>query len=166
MRAARSLRGRVGLLATLAVAAVLLLVGATAVASFSEREHARVDDELAGRPAGALVRALGAPDDRGPVPPPPGFGQDLAPSQERVAALRNRLLLLGGLGVILVGGLSWWLSGLALQPLRPLRAAAGRVSTTRDLSTRLPAGDAPAEVEELSDGINAMLARLESSAAA
>src|SRR5215210_864986 len=233
MRAARSLRGRVALLATLAVAAVLLLVGASAVASFSEREHARVDDELAGRPVGALVRALGAPDDRRPPPPPPGFGealgpralrpegeyirliggagvvrevdapdglprphqgglatleadgrsyrsltravpgggllevgQDLAPSQERVAALRNRLLLLGGLGVVLVGGLSWWLAGLALQPLRPLRAAAGRVSTTRDLSTRLPAGDAPAEVEELSDSINAMLARLERSAAA
>src|SRR5215211_8271059 len=82
MRAARSLRGRVALLATLAVAAVLLLVGATAVASFAEREHARVDDELAARPLGALVRAL-AGSDRPPLAgsgrralPPPG-GQEL-----------------------------------------------------------------------------------------
>ena len=233
MSAVRSLRGRVALLATLAVAVVLLLVGATAVASFAERERARIDDELAQRPAGALVRALGRPD-RQRVPPPPGVegpelgppalrpegeyirliggsqvvravdapaglprpegpglatleagggsyrsltravpgggllevGRDLGPSEERIASLRNRLLLLGGLGVVLVGGLSWWLAGLALGPLRPLRAAAGRVSTTRDLSTRLPADGAPAEVAELSDGINAMLARLESSAAA
>jgi two-component system sensor histidine kinase PrrB len=38
------------------------------------------------------------------------------------------------------------------------------VSTTRDLSTRLPAEDAPGEVAALTESINAMLGRLERSA--
>ena len=92
-------------------------------------------------------------------------GTTLEPAQERVASLRNRLLLLGLLALVLVAALSWWLAGLALRPLRALRDAAGRVSTTRDLSTRLPAEAAPSEVAELSDRLNAMLARLEGSAA-
>jgi two-component system sensor histidine kinase PrrB len=68
------------------------------------------------------------------------------------------------LGVVLVAGVSWWLAGLALRPLRALRDSAGRVTTTRDLSTRLPADGAPEEVSELSTSINSMLARLETSA--
>ena len=216
------------LLSTLAVAGVLLAVGAAAVASFAERERSRVEQDLAGRPLRGLVRALSGLEQGGPGGPPglpepppalrpegeyvrliadgrvlrsvdppqglpvpdgPGMrtletdgeryrsltravpgggllevGVDLAPADDRVAALRNRLLVLGGLGVALVGALSWWLAGVALRPLGALRAAAGRVSSTRDLSTRLPALDAPAEVGELSASINAMLARLERSA--
>jgi two-component system sensor histidine kinase PrrB len=235
MAAVRSLRGRVALLATLAVAIVLFAVGATVLAIFADRETARVDESLAERPAGALVRAFGRdpvpPPERGPevVPAPPPFGErvfrpegqyvrlfdesgrvvravdappglpapggegvrtleadrgsyrsltraipgiglleiglDLGPSEDRVAELRNRLILLGLLGVALVAALSWWLAGLALGPLRSLRAAAGQVSSTRDLSTRLTPGGAPAEVAELTDSINAMLARLQGSAA-
>jgi two-component system, OmpR family, sensor histidine kinase PrrB len=234
VRALGSLRGRVAVLATIAVAGVLLAVGATSVASFSEREHARVDDALEARPVGALVRALRGPPGPGelepappdgpaplplgpealrpegeyirligdgevvrsvdaarglPVPEEPGLrtlhtdgeryrsltreaprglllevGTDLGPAEDRVAALRTRLLVLGALGVALVGAVSWWLAGLALQPLRALRDAAGRVSTTRDLSTRLPAEGSPEEVSELTASINSMLGRLERSA--
>jgi two-component system, OmpR family, sensor histidine kinase PrrB len=223
-----TLRGRVALLATLAVGLVLLLVGATAVASFGERERARVDESLSNRPVGALVRALTGRDFGGPGPSPPigpqalrpegeyvrliadgevlravdapvslplpeapglrtlesdgeryrsltravegggllEVGTDLGPSDDRIAGLRNRLLLLGGLALVLVAGVSWWLAGLALAPLRALGGAAGRVSTTRDLSTRLPAEPGtPDEVTELTASINAMLARLEGSAA-
>lgn len=236
MRPLRSLRGRVALLATLAVAAVVLGVGAAAVASFAERERDRVDDDLSGRPPEPLGRALGpapepAPPGSGPFPPPhegpalgppalrpegeyvrlivagevvravdapeglplpkaPGLrtlgagdvryrslarslpdgallenGIDLRPTEARISALRRRLLLLGALGVALVGVVSWWLAGLALRPLRALRSAAGRVSTTRDLSTRLPADGAPEEIDELAGSVNAMLARLERSSA-
>jgi two-component system sensor histidine kinase PrrB len=91
-------------------------------------------------------------------------GTDLKPAEDRVASLRNRLLLLGGIGVALVGGLSWWLAGVALGPLRSLRDAAGRVSSTRDLSHRLTAEGAPEEVGELAGSVNAMLGRLERSA--
>jgi two-component system, OmpR family, sensor histidine kinase PrrB len=228
VRVTSTLRGRVALLATLAVGLVLLVVGATAVASFGERERARVDEELGNRPVGALVRALAGPDFGGarpgppigpqalrpegeyvrligdgevvravdaplslPLPEEPGLrtleadgeryrsltravpgggllevGTDLGASDDRIAALRNRLLLLGGLALVLVAGVSWWLAGLALGPLRALGGAAGRVSTTRDLSTRLPAeAGTPDEVTELTASINAMLARLERSAA-
>jgi two-component system sensor histidine kinase PrrB len=236
VRSLQSLRGRVALLATLAVAAVLLAVGAAAVASFADRERARVDESLEGRSLGALVRALGPfrhvapgppPDLRGPrvhggelgpralrtegeyirvvlggdvvreVDAPAGLpvpreaglttlgangdryrsltrearsgvlievGADLGPAEDRIASLRTRLLVLGGLGTVLVGGLSWWLAGLALRPLGRLREAAGRVSTTRDLSTRLPSDGAPEEVSELAASINSMLGRLERSA--
>jgi two-component system sensor histidine kinase PrrB len=230
MRSLDSLRGRVALLATLAVGVVLLLVGAAAVASFGERERSRVDDGLRDRPVAALVRALagrdvftppepGVPpvplgpqalrpegeyvrliaDGRAlrsvdaprslPLPTKPGsrtlegggrrfrsltravpggglleVGTDLGPADERIAGLRTRLLLLGGLALVMVAGLSWWLAGVALGPLRALREAAGRVSTTRDLSTRLPAEGAPGEVAELTASINSMLGRLERSA--
>ena len=226
MQALRSLRGRVALLATLAVAGVLLVVGAAAVASFAEREREGVDDELAGRPVGPLTRAVEpappAPEGTAPMgpgahvepvepaprrlrpegeyvrliahgeviraldvprglapPEGPGFrtfrvggeryrsltrrgpegmllevGRTLDPAEDRVASLRNRLLVLGLLGTALVGGLSWWLAGLALRPLRALRESAGGVTTTRDLSTRLPADGAPEDVAQLTASIN------------
>jgi HAMP domain-containing protein len=93
------------------------------------------------------------------------IGIDLDESEARIAGLRDRLLLVGLAGVLLVAGLSWWLAGLAMRPLGALRDAAGRVSDTDDLSTRIDPGKSPAEIEELTESINAMLARLEISAA-
>jgi two-component system sensor histidine kinase PrrB len=243
VRALRSLRGRVAFAATLAVALVLAIVGAVVVASFAERERARIDDSLRARPAPPILRAVGGGRTAIPLPPPPDgesrrpferpaerpppfgppalrprgefvrlivgtaaarsvdapeglpllpgpglrtlrlgersyrslarpiaqhalleVGVDLGPVQQRIAALRRLLLALGLLGVGLAGVLSWWLAGFALRPLRALRQGAGRVSGTRDLSTRLSLEDAPQEVDELSTSINAMLARLERSA--
>ena len=224
MGALRSLRGRVAVLATLAVAGVLLAVGAVSVASLARDERDRVDDALRARPVAELVGALrggrgpGGRPDLGPpalrpegeyvrlvaggaaiagvdvppglpVPERPGLrtlsadgteyrslarvapglgllevGRDLGPSEARVDAMRNRLLLIGLAGAGLVAAVSWWLAGLALRPLGALRAAAGRVSGTRDLSARLPAEGAPAEVAGLGASINAMLGRLERSA--
>lgn len=92
-------------------------------------------------------------------------GADLAPLEERVAGLRNRVIVLSLLGAALCGLTAWWLAGLALRPLAALRAAAAKVSTTRDLSTRLPESGGPEEVDTLSSTVNAMLARLEDSAA-
>jgi signal transduction histidine kinase len=225
----------VALAATLAVAAVLLVIGAVAVASFADREHARVDEALHSRAVGRLITALdllhggrpfsfpGRHEGRGPFPGAPGLGPpgdyvrlivggevlrsvdvpaglplpsgpglrtvsvagmryrsltrplpgsrllevgtDLSAAEQRIAGLRRLLALLGGLGVAVAGALSWWLAGVALRPLRALRDTAGRVSTTQDLSTRLPAASAASEVGELSASINAMLARLQRSSA-
>ncbi len=224
-----SLRGRVALMATVALAAVLLLVGAGALASFSDRERQRVDQGLEDRPPRELARALGAPegppqgpdrpspDDFGPpalrpqgeyvrltvngdevrgvdvprglpVPEGPGLrtlsadgvdyrslartvapgtlvetGVDLSEVQARIDELRNRLLLVGLAGVLLVAALSWWLAGIALRPLARLGEAAGEVGGTEDLSRRVEAGSGATEVEELTASINSMLARLEAS---
>ena len=138
---------------------------------------------------GEVIRAVDAPPDL-PVPEEPGLrtlsdggtsyrslaraaapgalieiGIDLDESDARIAELRDRLLLIGLAGVLLVAALSWWLAGLALRPLGALREEAGRVSGTDDLSKRVDPGKSPVEVEQLTDSINAMLARLEQSAA-
>ncbi len=138
---------------------------------------------------GEVVRSVDAPADL-PIPDGPGLrtlgaggtsyrslareagpgalieiGIDLDESDARVAELRDRLLLIGLAGVLLVAALSWWLAGLALRPLGTLRDEAGRVSGTDDLSKRVDPGKSPAEIEALTDSINAMLARLEDSSA-
>ncbi|MFA9400337.1 MAG: sensor histidine kinase, partial [Acidobacteriota bacterium] len=138
---------------------------------------------------GDVVRSVDAPTEL-PVPDEPGLrtlssdgsryrslarevapgtlieiGINLDESEARIAELRDRLILIGLAGVLLVAALSWWLAGLALRPLGALRDAAGRVSGTDDLSTRIDPGSSPAEIEELTESINAMLARLEISAA-
>lgn len=92
------------------------------------------------------------------------IGLDLSEAEARIAELRGRLLLIGLAGVLLVAVLSWWLAGLALRPLGALRDEAGRVSGTDDLSKRIDPGKSPAEIEELTASINAMLGRLEGSA--
>ena len=91
-------------------------------------------------------------------------GVDLSDAQARIDELRNRLLLLGLAGLLLVAALSWWLAGLALRPLARLGDAADDVGGTKDLSRRIDAGTAAAEVERLTGSINSMLARLEASA--
>jgi len=71
----------------------------------------------------------------------------------------------GALGLLACAGLVYWISGLALRPLGRLREGAARVSSTRDLTARLPAAEGPEEVDDLARSLNAMLGRLERSAA-
>jgi signal transduction histidine kinase len=87
-------------------------------------------------------------------------GADLSESQARVSELRDRLLLIGLAGMMLVAALSWWLAGLALRPLARLREA-GSVGGTEDLSRRLDPGTGASEIEALTASINGMLARLQ-----
>ena len=90
-------------------------------------------------------------------------GSELVGVRERVDGLRGRVLVVSAAGVAIVAALAWWLAGLALRPLGGLRTAVARVSTTRDLSNRLPAESRLEEVDALSESVNAMLGRLESS---
>jgi signal transduction histidine kinase len=57
------------------------------------------------------------------------------------------------------------LSGLALAPLSRLRRSVAGVTSTRDLTHRVPDADAAEEVNELARSVNEMLARLERSTA-
>lgn len=92
-------------------------------------------------------------------------GAATEPTDSRIASLRSRVLALSVAGVALAGLAAWWLAGLALGPLRRVREGAERVSTTRDLASRLPEGGGVEEVDSLAASVNAMLARLERSAA-
>jgi two-component system, OmpR family, sensor histidine kinase PrrB len=90
---------------------------------------------------------------------------DLSSEQSRIGELRDRVIVISLLGAVLAALLVSWLVGFALRPLRRLREAVAGVSTTSDLSRRLPQGDAPSEIDELAASVNAMLGRLEGSAA-
>lgn len=90
---------------------------------------------------------------------------DLEPLAARERTRRNRIiavlaatLVLAGLGTILA-------ADLVLRPLRRLRRATSAIAAERDLSTRVPAGG-PSEIRTLAESFNAMLARLQRSAAA
>ncbi len=89
----------------------------------------------------------------------------LAPVEDRIASLRRDVLVAAILGLLACALAVRILAARALEPLSGLRESAARVSTTRDLTTRLDAGGPP-EVADVAGSLNAMLARLEASAAA
>jgi len=88
-----------------------------------------------------------------------------ADAKARVAHVRTIAIVAGALGVLGCAVLVYAVAGVALRPLGVLRAGAARVSTTRDLTARLPERDGPEELDDLARSLNAMLARLEASAA-
>lgn len=93
------------------------------------------------------------------------FGADADPLEERIDSLERRVALISALGIGLTVVLASLFATPALAPLSQLRRAVAGVSTTRDLSRRLPEGEAGREVDELARGVNEMLARLERSSA-
>jgi signal transduction histidine kinase len=90
----------------------------------------------------------------------------VAPTDATVHAVRRRVVLLAGLGLGATALLGWVLTGLALRPLRRLRATASNVASTDDLAVRVPVGTGPVEIDEVADSLNSMLARLQTSVAA
>ena len=85
----------------------------------------------------------------------------LGPLDSRVSELRNRLIVISAIGVALAAAVAGGLGAVALRPLRSLGRAVSGVSSTQDLSRRLPTGEGPAEVNALAADVNAMLARLQ-----
>lgn len=87
----------------------------------------------------------------------------LAPVKESINRLSSRVVT-GGLAALVGAAVAGWLfGGVALRSLGRLRGTATQVSSTRDLSVRIPVGEGPAEVDELAASLNSMLARLERS---
>jgi len=89
----------------------------------------------------------------------------LAPLEQRVRDLRCVIALAALAGLILCALAARRLTASALRPLQRLRASAAGVSTTRDVTTRVET-TGPEEVDDVAHSLNAMLARLEASAAA
>ncbi len=88
---------------------------------------------------------------------------DLTRQQDRVDDLALRVAIICAIGLVLAALLVALFTGPALRPLGRLREAVAGVSTTSDLSTRLPEADGPNEVQALAASVNEMLARLEAS---
>ena len=154
----RSLRARVALTALLATAVAFLLSGLVVVGTFALEFRDRDGD---GPPW--LQESQGEVDGR------PGFGGfddfDGDGPPPFVRALARRLALVGVGVLVLVAAAGLALGGWALRPLESLRSAAERVVSTKDLSTRLPQGRGPDEVDALAGSLNAMLERLDASIA-
>jgi two-component system, OmpR family, sensor histidine kinase PrrB len=91
------------------------------------------------------------------------FAADLEPVEDRIGAMRTRVAVISGIGIVSAAILASLLSGLALDPLSRLRKAVTGISGTRDLSRRLPESGAAEELNELARSVNAMLTRLERS---
>ncbi|MEA2347816.1 MAG: two-component system, OmpR family, sensor histidine kinase PrrB [Thermoleophilaceae bacterium] len=100
---------------------------------------------------------LGAPDIGRQIQ----IATPLAPVSESISRLRSRVVT-GGIAALVGAALAGWLFGaVALRSLGRLRGTATQVSSTSDLSVRIPVGIGPAEVDELASTLNAMLERLQ-----
>ena len=87
----------------------------------------------------------------------------MEPLTDRVANIRELVLLIGLGALALTALAAWGFTTLAVRPLARLRAGAAQVSGAEHLSTRLPDDEGPAEVRSLAQTLNEMLARLRAS---
>ncbi len=84
---------------------------------------------------------------------------------EKATGVVVRLLAIGlPVVVVLVGLISYWLTGLALAPVRQMRNRVADI-TARDRSARVPVSPAGDEITRLAETMNEMLERLEAASA-
>lgn len=86
--------------------------------------------------------------------------RDVSGTDEILAGLRLRLLLLGLAGVVLAAAVGWYVSRRSLRPVGALTAAAAHVAETRDLDARIEVSRTD-EIGQLAASFNAMLGALE-----
>jgi len=82
--------------------------------------------------------------------------------QDFMGSFRITLWLFVAFAAVLTGFLGWMSARRGLAPLRDMRQGAAAVTASR-LDYRLPVDAVPAELAELANSLNAMLARLEDS---
>jgi signal transduction histidine kinase len=90
---------------------------------------------------------------------------DTAATEQRISTLRDRVIVVGLIGLLLAGVAVLLLTRLALRSLERLRERAAVVTEPDETEARLPRGG-PSEVDDLAGSLNAMLDRLAESAAA
>jgi two-component system sensor histidine kinase MprB len=86
--------------------------------------------------------------------------RDMTGTDDILAGLRLRLILLGFGGVVAAGAIGWAVSRRSLRPVGELRTAAAHVAATRDLDARIEV-ERSDEIGQLATSFNAMLAALE-----
>jgi two-component system sensor histidine kinase PrrB len=102
----------------------------------------------------------------------PGIGRNarlevisaLHGTEQRIAELRDRVILIGLAGIVVAVVLVWLIASVVLRPLRRLRSVTASVAEDEDLARRVPDGTGPAELRSVARSFNAMLARLGRSA--
>ena len=91
-----------------------------------------------------------------------GVGVDISHHQQFMASFRRTLWLFVGSSAIVVGLLGWFIVRRSLAPLGDIRAGAAAVTASR-LDYRISLDAVPAELSDLGQALNQMLARLEDS---
>ena len=89
----------------------------------------------------------------------------LTSAQDQLNQLGLELLAAGLAGILLAGGLGWWVTRTALRPVGQLTEAAERIAATRDLAHRIDPGDRSErdELGRLAVSFNAMLSAVQDS---
>lgn len=122
----------------------------------SRATHPLHDWELGGmafRGIAATVRPVNA----GPIVV--AIATDTRDHQEFIANFRQRLLMVGGIGLLLVMGLGWLAVQRGLRPVTKMAEVAQGISAQR-LQERLEVDVVPQELRPLARSFNAMLDRL------
>lgn len=87
-------------------------------------------------------------------------GQSTRVAAQQVAGARAFLVIFAIITVVAAAVVSWLVSGRALRPLNTLARTADHISTTGDLTQRLPSVRTKDEVGALTSSFNGMLDRL------
>ncbi|MBS2962559.1 HAMP domain-containing histidine kinase [Actinocrinis puniceicyclus] len=89
----------------------------------------------------------------------------LTAAEDQLSQLGLELLGAGLAGILLAGGLGWWVTRTALRPVGQLTEAAERIAATRDLAHRIDPGDRAErdELGRLAVSFNAMLSAVQDS---
>jgi len=111
---------------------------------------------------GADVRMVTAPLSKGTAIE---VALPLSAAEDQLSSLGLELLAAGLAGILLAGGLGWWVTRTALRPIGQLTEAAERVAATRDLAHRIDPGDRADrdELGRLAVSFNAMLSAVQDS---
>jgi len=111
---------------------------------------------------GADVRMVTAPLSKGTAIE---VALPLSAAESQLGSLGLELLAAGIAGILLAGGLGWWVTRTALRPIGQLTEAAERVAATRDLAHRIDPGDRADrdELGRLAVSFNAMLSAVQDS---
>jgi len=90
-------------------------------------------------------------------------GLNVTLSNPGIGQLRKTLFIGTPVALLLIAGGGWLVADRAMRPLRKITATAGRISV-QDLSERMPRNpNSDPEIEKLTEVLNAMMARLETS---
>ena len=117
-------------------------------------------DGRSGRAYGMHFHPRDEKDDRAPVDVLLVLAEGTEAVDAAAATVRTRFVVLGGLALLLVGGITAWLLARGLAPLGALHRDLARIDEGH-LDTRLPVAGQPTELAGPVKTLNELLARLE-----